>query len=230
MIRLASNETYKNIIRNELKKLKKPVHIKVFTSLKTNPDGTKVHECVDCDKTMQMLSIYEENSNNLLNIEELSIYNNKEFADKFDIQRVPTILLMDNKEREVIRYLANPKGPEIQPFVSALFALGGGPNYFENAIQQNLERINPTTIKIMMTMQCPYCPELIKTANLFAVASDGKIRSVIVDIMANPDIGQYYKASGVPYIILNERPAIQGMIGPQELLRELIGSNINIRY
>jgi len=227
---LVSEDIYKNIIRNELRKLSKPVHIKVFTSLKTNPDGTKIRKCVDCDQTMQMLKIYEENSNDLLNIEELSIYDDQQFAEQYDIQRVPTILLMDEKEREVIRYLANPKGKEIQPFVSAIFALGGGANYFENAIKQNINRIEPTTIKIMMTMQCPYCPELIKTANLFAIASDGKIRTVIVDIMANPDIGKYYKASGVPYTILNERPAIQGMIGPQELLRELIGSNINIKY
>ncbi|TFF94587.1 MAG: hypothetical protein EU543_00920 [Promethearchaeota archaeon] len=227
---MASNETYKRIIQNELKKLRRPVHIKVFTSLKTNPDGTKEHVCIDCQNTMQMLKIYEENSNNLLKIEELSIYDNPEFADNFDIQRVPTILLMDEREKEVIRYLANPQGQEIQPFISAIFALGGGPNYFENAIKQNIGRIDSTTIKIMMTMQCPYCPELIKTANLFAIASDGKIRTVIVDIIANPDIGQYYKASGVPYTILNERPAIQGMIPPQELLRELIGSNINIEY
>jgi thioredoxin reductase (NADPH) len=179
---------------------------------------------------MQLLRIYEENSNDLLKIEELSIHDQPQFAEKFDIQRVPTILLMDDEGREVIRYLANPVGQEVQPFVSAIFALGGGPNYFGNTIRQNLERIDPATIKIMMTMQCPYCPELIKTANLFAIASKGKIRTVVVDIMANPDIGQYYKASGVPYTIINEKPAIQGLIKPQHLLRELIGSNINIRY
>jgi thioredoxin-like negative regulator of GroEL len=82
----------------------------------------------------------------------------------------------------------------------------------------------------MMTNQCPYCPQLIETANMFAIASEGKIRTVIVDILANQDIGQYYKASGVPYTIINERPAIQGMIGAQYLLRELIGSNTNIQY
>ncbi|TFF99550.1 MAG: hypothetical protein EU541_04580 [Promethearchaeota archaeon] len=219
---MASDNVYKKIIQNEMKKLQKLVHIKVFTSLKTNPDGTKVRKCTDCDQTMQLLGIYEENSNNLLNIEELSIYDNPQFADKFDIQRVPTILLMDSTGREVIRYLANPIGQETQSFVSAIFALGGGPNYYENTIKQNIERIDPATIKIMMTMQCPYCPELVKTANLFAVASEGKLRTVVVDIMVNQDIGQYYRASGVPYTIINERPAIQGLIKPQYLLQELI--------
>ncbi|MBD3193946.1 MAG: hypothetical protein GF317_02755 [Candidatus Lokiarchaeota archaeon] len=227
---MATNEPYKNIIKNELKKLKKPVYIKVFTSLKTNPDGSKVRECVDCTQTMNILRIYEENSNGLLKIQELSINDNPEFAQKYDIQRVPTILLLDDNGREIIRYLANPIGQELQPFVKALFALGGGPNYYENAIKQNISRIDPTTIKIMITMSCPYCPKVVEAANLFAIASNGKIRSVVVDIMNNPDIGQYYNSEGVPYTIINERKPIQGMVGPEVLLRELIGSNINIQY
>lgn len=213
-----------------MSKLKKPAKLHVFTSLKTNPDGTKVKQCYDCTEFMNLLRIYEENSNGMLKIEELSISENQEFVRRYDIQRVPTILFIKEGGTELVRYLAAPKGSEIQPFVKTIFAFAGGPNYYENAIKQNLERIKPTTLKIMMTMSCPYCPQLIETANLFAIASEGKIRSVIVDILANQDIGQYYNASGVPYTIINERPAIQGMIGPQELLRELIGSNFNIHY
>ncbi len=230
MVIIATTENYKNIIQREMSKLQKNAKLRVFTSLKTNPDGTKVRECYDCNNLMNLLRIYEENSNGMLEVQELSISENQEFARRYDIQRVPTILFIDDRDRELVRYLAAPHGLEIQPFVKTIFAFAGGPNYFENAIKQNLHRINPTTIKIMMTMQCPYCPQLIETANLFAIASEGKIRSVIVDILANQDIGQYYNASGVPYTIINERPAIQGMIGSQQLLRELIVSNINIQY
>jgi len=139
-------------------------------------------------------------------------------------------MFINDNGKEIIRYLANPIGQEIQPFVKAIFAIGGSPNYYENILKQYLDRISPSTIKVMITMQCPYCPNLVEAANLFAIASEGKIRSVIVDIMGNPDIGQYYNASGVPYTIINERPAIQGMIPAHELLRELIGSNINIQH
>jgi len=227
---IATTENYKNIIRQEMSKLQTHAKLSVFTSLKTNPDGSKVRECYECTNFMNLLRIYEQNSNGKLEVEELSISENQEFARRYDIQRVPTILFIDDNGKELVRYLAAPQGLEIQPFVKTIFAFADGPNYYENAIKQNLHRINPTTIKIMMTNQCPYCPQLIETANLFAIASEGKIRSVIVDILANQDIGQYYKASGVPYTIINERPAIQGMIGPQHLLRELIGSNTNIQY
>ena len=82
----------------------------------------------------------------------------------------------------------------------------------------------------MITNTCPYCPQVVSVANLFAIASNGKIRTVIIDIMANKDIGQYYDAAGVPHTIINEKPAISGMVGPNEILKALIGGNIRVQY
>jgi thioredoxin reductase (NADPH) len=209
-------------------KLKKPVSIEVFTSYDGPNAGIK--DCADCDKTLELLNIYKENSNGKLNIKERSINKNPKYAKQYDIQRVPTILFLDDQGREVIRYLANPIGPEVQPFVKAIFAFAGAGNYYENAVKNNLDRIDPSTIKVMITMQCPYCPQVVEAANLIAAAGGGKIRAVIIDIMANPDIGQYYNASGVPYTIINERPAISGMINANQLIRELIGNNIDVGY
>ncbi|MFX1591012.1 MAG: thioredoxin family protein, partial [Promethearchaeota archaeon] len=129
-----------------------------------------------------------------------------------------------------IRYLAAPQGGEIQPFIQALFAFAGAPNYYDATIKQNLNRIQPSTIKVMITETCPYCPQVASTCNLFAIASDGKIRTIIVDIMANPDIGQYYDAAGVPYTIINDQKPLVGMVGANEILRALIGGNIRVTY
>lgn len=227
---MASDEHYKQIIRKEMAKLKKPVKLKVFTSQRIQPDGTKIRACMDCGQFMSLLRIYEENSNGMLTIEELSIDNNPEFAKRYDISRVPTILFIDNNGKEVIRYLAAPQGAEIQPFIQSIFTFAGAPNYYESTIKQNLNRINPTTIKVMMTETCPYCPQVITIANMFAIASGGKIRTVIIDINANPDIGQYYDAAGVPYTIFNDQKTLTGMVGPNEILRALIGGNIHVSY
>ena len=227
---MSSDDKYKEIIRKEMAKLKKQVKLNVFTSLKVNPDGTKVRECVECNEFMTLLKIYEQNSNNKLTIEENSIYDDPDFAKRFDVQRVPTILFINEQGMEVIRYLAAPQGGEVQPFIQAIFAFAGGPNYYEATIKQNLNKIPPSSLKVMITMQCPYCPQVVTIANLFAIASEGKIRTVITDISANPDIGQYYDASGVPYTIINDQKTLVGMVGPNEILRALFGGNINIRY
>ncbi len=227
---MSSDERYKEIIRKEMSKLKKPINLKVFTSRKRQPNGSFIRECQGCDATMSLLKIYEENSNGMLKIEEMSINDDVEFAKKYDVQRVPTILFIDDIGREVIRYLANPMGGEVQPFIQSIFAFAGAGNYYEASIKANLNRIEPATIKVMMTMACPYCPSVVSVANLFAIAGEGKLRSIIVDIMSNPDIGQYYDAAGVPYTIINDRQTLKGMVGPNEILRALIGSNIHIQH
>jgi hypothetical protein len=53
---------------------------------------------------------------------------------------------------------------------------------------------------------------------------------VIIDILANPDIGQYYDAAGVPYTIINDQKTIVGMVGAPEILKALIGDNIRVQY
>ncbi|MFW9937873.1 MAG: thioredoxin family protein [Candidatus Thorarchaeota archaeon] len=230
MLTISQDEKYKQIIRREMAKLTKPVKLKVFTSQSAKPDGTKIRACMDCDQFMSLLRVYEENSNGLLTIEELSIDQNPEFVKKYDIQRVPTILFIDEQGIEYIRYLAAPKGAEIQPFIQALFTFAGAPNYYEATIKQNLDRIPPTIIKVMITNTCPYCPQVATISNQFALASRGKIRSLIIDITANPDIGQYYDAAGVPYTIINDKKTLVGMVGPNEIMRELIGGNIRVQY
>lgn len=218
-------QKYKQIIENEMKKLRKKVSLKVFTSLKRQSDGNLIRECAGCDVTMSLLKIYEENSNGMLVIEEHSIHDDPEFAKKYDVQRVPTILFIDEQGREIIRYLANPQGGEIQPFVQAIFAFAGAPNYYEATIKQFLNQIPPSTIKVMITNSCPYCPQVVAISSLFAIAAEGKIRTIVIDIMENPDIGQYYDAAGVPHTIINDKQAISGMVGADTILQSLISGN-----
>ncbi len=227
---MSQDDKYKEIIKKEMAKLTKPARLKIFTSQRTEADGSKIRACMDCGQFMALLRIYEENSNGMLTIEELSIDNNPEFVKSYDIQRVPTILFINDDGREIIRYLAAPRGGEIQPFVQSLFTFAGAPNYYEATIKQNLDRIQPSTIKVMITEMCPYCPSVVSTASQFALASEGKIRTVIVDILANPDIGQFYDASGVPYTIINDKKTLVGMVGANEILGALIGGNIKVQY
>ena len=227
---MSQDDRYKEIIKTEMAKLNKPVKLKVFTCKEKLPDGSQIRECMDCGQFMALLRVYEENSNGMLTIEELCIDENPEFAKQYDITRVPTILFIDDQGREVIRYLASPKAGEIQPFIQAIFAFAGAPNYYESTITQNLDRIEPSTIKVMITETCPYCPQVATVVNNFAIASKGKIRSVIIDIMTNPDIDQYYDAAGVPYTIINDKKTIVGMVGAPEILKALIGGNVRVQY
>jgi len=210
------------MIREEMKKLSKPVKLLVFVDKHGAPQNY--------DYTMSILKEYEENSNGMLTIEELTISKDPDLDKKYNIQRDPTILFIDKEGNELIRYLAAPQGSEVQPFIQALLIFAGAPNYYEDAIKKNLKKIAPSVVKVMVTNSCVYCAQMVNIVSQFALASGGKIRAVIIDTMENPDIIDQYDTSTVPYTIINEKEPLLGLFEPNEILRALIEGNGTIQY
>jgi len=205
------------MIREEIKKLNKPVTLKIFTSSKNLQESVKMVEVMD---------IYQKASNEMLKIEEYKLETNSDLVKKYEIQQVPTILMINAKDQVIIRYLAVPTAAKIQPFVQALMVLTGTPNYYENVIRENLNKINPTVIKVLITDYCAYCSTVISICSQFALASEGKLRIVIIDIMAYPDISEQYNVTTVPTLIVNEDKKLIGDITAEELLYELINKTL----
>ncbi|MFW9952234.1 MAG: thioredoxin family protein [Candidatus Thorarchaeota archaeon] len=211
---MPASYVFKKMIKDEMKKLSKPVRLQVF--LNNNEDSKKYAY------TMSILKAYEESSQGMLTIEEHSIINDPDIAHKYEVQRAPTILFIDEEGNEIIRYLSAPQGSEIQPFIQAILVFAGAPNYYETTIKKNLAKVSPSTIKVMVTNSCSYCPEMVNIASQFALASEGKIKAVIIDIMENPDLGEAYDALSVPLTIINDEKVISGMAGANEIFQALI--------
>ena len=205
------------MIREEIKKLNKPVTLKIFTSSKNLQESVKMVEVMD---------IYQKASNEMLKIEEYKLETNSDLVKKYEIQQAPTILMTNAKDQVIIRYLAVPTAAKIQPFVQALMVFTGTPNYYENVIRENLNKIKPTIIKVLITDYCAYCSTVISICSQFALASEGKLRTVIIDIMAYPDISEQYNVTTVPTLIVNEDKKLIGDITAEELLYELINKTL----
>jgi alkyl hydroperoxide reductase subunit AhpF len=205
------------MIREEIKKLNKPVTLKIFTSSENLQESVKM---------MEVMDIYQKASNEMLKIEEYKLETNSDLVKKYEIQQAPTILMTDAKDQVIIRYLAVPSAAKIQPFVQALMVLTGTPNYYENIIRENLNKINSTIIKVLITDYCAYCSTVISICSQFALASEGKLRTAIIDIMAYPDISEQYNVSTVPTLIINEDKKLIGDITAEELLNELVNKTL----
>ena len=203
---------YNKLIREEMVKLTKPVELTLFMG----------SDSEDNENVRSILKIYQESSNELLSIKEVS---NPIVSKNFNIKHFPAILFINDEEEEIIRYLANPFGAEIRPFIEALTTFSGDNNYYELVIKENIEKIKPSIIKVMITNSCAYCPEIVMFVNKFAIASNGKIKSFIIDIMKHPDISESHNVSSVPYTVINDKKTFYGMVGPNEVLQELIRGN-----
>ncbi|NVM44456.1 MAG: thioredoxin family protein [Candidatus Lokiarchaeota archaeon] len=204
---------YKKMIQEEIGKLNKPVTLKIFTSSKNLQESVKM---------LDVLDIYQKASNGLLKIEEHRYETKPTLIKKYDIQDVPVILMTNDLDQVIIRYLAVPTAAKIQPFVQALMVLTGSSNYYKNVINENLNKISPNVIKVLITDYCAYCSTIISICSQFALASEGKLQIDVIDIMAHPDISEKYNVTTVPTLIINEDKQLIGDITAEELLYELI--------
>jgi hypothetical protein len=151
------------MIQEEIGKLNKPVTLKIFTSSKNLQESVKM---------LDVLDIYQKASNGLLKIEEHRFETKPNLTKKYDIQDVPVILMTNDLDQVIIRYLAVPTAAKIQPFVQALMVLTGSPNYYKNVIKESLNKIIPTVIKVLITDYCAYCSTIISICSQFALASE----------------------------------------------------------
>jgi alkyl hydroperoxide reductase subunit AhpF len=221
---LLFSENEMNNIKREMGKLKEKVVLKLFTDFKIKEDGTKLRKCMACEGTYELLKTLEKSSNGKLIIEELSIEENEEEANKFNITKIPAILFVDEQGKEILRYLAHPTGSEFVPFLNSIQYFSGVRPYYADQILIHLKKIEKGNMKIFITPTCPYCPATVPVITLFALVSKGKISAEIIDVNLNPDLGMKYNVQGVPMTVINEKEVIHGMFTPQDLLDKLVGS------
>ncbi len=211
---------HEKILRNEMVKLKNEIKLIVFTDVKEQ-DGKKVRRCMSCNGTMSLLKQLSEFSNGKLVIEEKSIDIDVEDAKKYNVVRIPIILFIDKEEKEVIRYLGNPLGPETAPFIQSLIYFSGVRSFYDDAIISNLKNMPKSILKLFLTLTCPYCPGVVPIVNLFAILSRGKVKTEIIDINMNNDLAIKYQVQGVPHVMINEDQHIYGVFTPQDLLDKI---------
>jgi len=208
------------ILQNEMGKLKENVKIIVFTDVKEK-DGKKNRRCMSCDGTMALLEQLSEFSKGKLVVEEKSIDIEQDIAKNYNVFRIPTILFIDKEDKEVIRYLGNPLGAETAPFIQSLIYFSGVRSFYEDSIISNLKSMPRATLKLFITLNCPYCPGVVPIINLFAMLSRGKIKSEIIDIDLNNDLAVKYQIQGVPHVMINDDQHIYGVFSPQDLLEKI---------
>ncbi len=211
-------------IKREMSKLKGKVVLKLFTDFKTNEDGTRFRKCMACGGTYELLKTLEDLSDGKLKIEEISTEENEEEAKKFNVTKIPAILFVDENDKEIIRYLAQPVGSEFVPFLNSIQYFSGVRPYYTDQILTHLKKIGKSNMKIFITPTCPYCPATVPVLTLFALVSKGKISAEVIDVNLNPELGMKYQVQGVPMTVINEKEVIHGMFTPQDLLEKLVGS------
>lgn len=218
---MAFLDNQEDFIIAEMEKLKNRIYVDIYTDYIINDAGDRERKCSSCESALQLLQKLSDHSKDKLIINEISTEKDEDIAEKNNVNKIPTISLLNEDKKEVIRYIANPRGNQFPPFIKLIQYLSGVRSYYEDTVKESLRDIPKTEIEQFITMSCPKCPQVVPITGLVSILSNGRVHLKIVDVNDNPDIAMQYNIRGVPHTVLNEDKQISGMFNIQDLLEKL---------
>jgi alkyl hydroperoxide reductase subunit AhpF len=124
-------------LRRELEKLENPISLKVFTS--------DIH-CPACADTVELCKTLTELTGKI-SFEELSIDTQKELAAKYEVEKVPTIIIEGTR----IRYTGIPAGGEFPAFIKTLVMVSTQTTELGHLKEKLMKIKKPVVVRTVIT-------------------------------------------------------------------------------
>ncbi len=103
-----------------------------------------------------------------------------------------------------IKFYAMPGGHEFNSFIIALYNVSGPGVTIDSEIQERIKNSNvPLDIKVLITLSCTMCPEVVTSSVKIASLNDN-VNTSIIDIGYFQDIKEKYNVMSVPCMIIND--------------------------
>lgn len=114
-----------------------------------------------------------------------------------------------------------PGGHEFNSFIIALYNIAGAGQAVTEKVLEKIESIRENTnIKIMVSLSCTKCPDVVMAAQRIA-SLNRNVQAEMFDLRHYPDIKEKYNIMSVPCMIVNDSKLIFGRKSIEEILEEL---------
>lgn len=118
-----------------------------------------------------------------------------------------------------------PGGHEFTSFVLGLYNAAGSGQQLDADVMAEAKAIaKPVDIKILISLSCTMCPDLVTAAQRLATLNDN-ISAEIYDLNHFPDLRDKYQVMSVPCMIINDGESSFGKKNARQIL-DLIQANI----
>ncbi|MDR0669162.1 MAG: FAD-dependent oxidoreductase [Treponema sp.] len=115
-----------------------------------------------------------------------------------------------------------PGGHEFNSFVIGLYNAAGPGQTLEADVEQAIRAIEtPVSMKILVSLSCTLCPDLVMAAQRIAVENP-RVTAEAYDLTHFPELREQYKVMSVPCLVINDRIVSFGKKSIRELL-DLLG-------
>ena len=114
-----------------------------------------------------------------------------------------------------------PGGHEFTSFVLGLYNAAGPGQAVDPDVEEKIAKIaEPTHIKIMVSLACTMCPELVTSAQRIAAAND-HVTVEVYDLNHYPAMKDAYKVMSVPCMVVNDDKVTFGKKNVKQILEFL---------
>jgi thioredoxin reductase (NADPH) len=114
-----------------------------------------------------------------------------------------------------------PGGQEFTSFVLGMYNAAGPGQTIEEDIRKRIPELkNPMDIKLLVTLSCTMCPDLVVAAQHMAAISD-KITTEVYDILHFEALKDKYNVMSVPCMVINDEQVHFGKKNMQQIIELL---------
>lgn len=184
------------------------------------PDINEDTECRYCKEAEEIYTEVKALSP-LIEIESYELGKDKEMFEKYDVQRIPTVILV-GKNKGTIRYIGIPAGYEFTSFIEDIIDISKGEVDLREENIKKIENIKEKLhIQVFVTPTCPYCPISVRTAHKIAFVNEN-ITADMVEATEFPNLSDKYNVYAVPKTVINDKIEFEGSIAEDLYVEEVL--------
>ena len=141
----------------------------------------------------------------------LQAYDSSEVgADELDRAYLPVVGVYKNDTYSGICFHGVPGGKEINPFVLALYNVGGPGQELPKAQLKAIQKINKKiNLKVCVSLACAYCAQEVAYCQRIASLNEN-VEAEMIDATLYKDLIEKYKIERIPLLIVNDEKTFVG--------------------
>lgn len=216
------NEQIVGQVKEVFDGLKEPVQLVFFGS----------EQCDYCSETRQLVEEVAE-THASISTAYYDLDKNADMAAKFNVDKVPAIVIAAQNGDEVvnygIQYSGIPSGHEFSTLINDIILVSGRDSGLDEETRTYLKNLTtPLHMQVFVTPTCPYCPRAVLLAHQMAMENPTMIRAEGVEATEFPDLANRFNVSGVPQTTINAgRGTVVGAVPASQLLGEIKRALLN---
>ena len=159
--------------------------------------------------------------------EKVSIRLNRK-PDYPEEQWYPAIRILDGNGKYLrAQFHGIPGGHELTSFLTAILNAGGAGEDGGTAIEKARKLPDKLNLKILVTLSCVMCPDLVMAAQRIAIENP-QVEAEVFDITYYPTLQQKYNIMSVPCLVVNDDKTYFGRKNLDQLVSLLMGEEVPV--